>query len=132
MPSLASATIIGHLGADPEVKESRNGKSFAKCRVAVSRKGRDEKVTDWYGVTVFGLEAEWLSRDAHKGSLVVASGRLEIDVWTDRDGNERTTPCIVANSCRCLDPREKPARQHKDSEWDAAANAKVDDGELPF
>ena len=45
---LNHVTLIGRLVADPESKQTPNGKSVCSIRIAVDRKGR-EKETDFFG-----------------------------------------------------------------------------------
>jgi len=50
--------IIGHLGADPEVKSFQNGGRIANLRIAVTEKWKDKQSgeqkerTEWVPVTI--------------------------------------------------------------------------------
>lgn len=44
--------IIGHLGADAEVKAVQGGSQFVAFRVACSQKFNDKEVTQWYDCTL--------------------------------------------------------------------------------
>lgn len=76
----AFITIIGRLGADPELKSSEKG---ARCtiRIAVNQ-GKDS--TGWYSATIFGARGEALyNTDLRKGSFIAVSGKL---VANEKDG----------------------------------------------
>lgn len=44
--------IIGHLGADAEVKAVQGGSQFVAFRVACSQRFSDQEVTQWYDCTM--------------------------------------------------------------------------------
>ncbi len=96
MSSLNKATIIGHLGADPEVKSFQNGGRIANLRVATSESWKDKATgerkerTEWHTVTIsndglIGVVEKYL----RKGSKVYLEGSLRTRKWQDRDGNDR-------------------------------------------
>jgi single-stranded DNA-binding protein len=94
MPTYAHATVICHLSADPEQKMGSNGKPFVNVRAwTKDRDWRDkEKVlfTSWRGI-LSGPPAEWLVRDGHKGSLVMMSGTIRVDIYKPADGEARAS-----------------------------------------
>src|SRR5690606_15998939 len=64
MSNLNRVILMGHLGADPELKTTQDGLSLLKMRLATSEswidktsKEREER-TEWHDVTVFGARAE--------------------------------------------------------------------------
>lgn len=56
---LNKATIIGHLGADPEIRRAQDGRPIANFNVATSERWNDKQTgekkehTDWHRVVVF-------------------------------------------------------------------------------
>src|SRR5436189_2662672 len=91
MAGLCKVTLIGNLGADPELKYSQAGTAVLKFRVAAnSRKknatGEWEDHTEWFGVTAFANLAERQAEQLHKGSGVYVEGRLESRVWESDNG----------------------------------------------
>lgn len=100
-------TVIGNVGQDPELKYTASGKPIAKFSVADTR-GKDEaKQTQWHRVTVFDEQAEVVVEQVRKGARVLVTGRLQIDEYTDKDGNKRTSYDIVADDV-CLSLRWRP------------------------
>jgi len=70
-------TIVGHLGKDPESKQSQSGKQYTTVSLAVSRKiSAEQKETTWFVVTAWENQGSYLANYAQKGSLVMVVGRL--------------------------------------------------------
>src|SRR5713101_6173285 len=106
--------IIGNLGSEPEQRFTAEGVSMASIRVAVNsrRKGADgEQVerTDWFRVRAMGSKADYVQRFT-KGQRVLVIGRLEIDEWTTREGEKRTSFDIWADDVVNLSRRDESAQ----------------------
>ena len=95
--------IMGRLTRDPELRRTGSGIAVASFTVAVDRDfGKNEngeKETDFIDCVAWRNTAEFVSRYASKGRMVVVSGRLQIRGWTDKDGNKRRTAEVVADNC---------------------------------
>lgn len=104
-------TLIGNLGADPEVRYTASGSAVANVRLATAEAWRDresgeqQERTEWHRVVFFGRLAEIVEQYLRKGSQVYVEGRLQTRKWQDRDGNERYTTEIVANEMQMLGGR---------------------------
>lgn len=102
-------TLIGNLGADPEVRNTTGGSSVTNIKVATSETWKDKQTgerkeqTEWHRVVFFGKLAEIAGEYLRKGSKVYIEGRLQTRKWQDRDGNDRYTTEIVANDMQMLD-----------------------------
>ena len=96
-------TIMGRLTRDPELRRTGSGTAVASFSVAVDRDfGKNEngeKETDFIDCVAWRNTAEFISKYASKGRMVVVSGRLQIRSWTDKDGNKRRTAEVVADNC---------------------------------
>ena len=94
--------IMGRLARDPDVRHTQSGVTVCSLTLAVDRDIKDkqtgERKTDWINVTAWRGTAELVSRYLHKGDRAVVVGRLEIQEWTDREGNKRTTPTVNAEN----------------------------------
>ncbi|MCB9081716.1 MAG: single-stranded DNA-binding protein [Lewinellaceae bacterium] len=95
-----SVSLIGRLGADPELKKMESGNALTLFRLATSdnyRNERGEKVetTQWHSCIVWGKQAELAAEWLKKGKEVALRGRLEYREYTDKDGNKRSAPQIV-------------------------------------
>jgi len=103
--------LIGNLGKDPEVRHLESGVSVARFSVATNESYQDKNkewqtVTEWHDVVVWRGLAERAERQLHKGSLVFVEGKLTHRKWQDKEGNDRYTTEVVANTFRSLEKRE--------------------------
>lgn len=111
--SLNKVMLIGHLGADPALRELDNGTPVCNFRVATSESWKDKdsgdrkERTEWHSVVVFGKLAEIANDYAHKGTLVYLEGSLRTRKWSDKNGHDRYSTEIVASELQVLTPRDK-------------------------
>ena len=83
--------LIGHLGADVELKTLDNGNSVARISVATNEYYKNkagEKVTDttWHNVVAWGKTAELANQLLKKGSEVALEGKLSNRSYEDKTG----------------------------------------------
>lgn len=94
--------IMGRLTRDPEMRRTGTGTPVVSFTLAVDRDfgGKDggEKETDFIDVVAWRNTAEFVEKYFSKGRMAVASGRLQIRAWTDKDGNKRRTAEVVADN----------------------------------
>lgn len=96
-----SVVIVGRLGQDPEIKYFESGSVKARFSLAVDRTfSRENKVTDWFSIEVWGRQAEFVGEWVKKGSMVSVSGTLETNRYTDQAGNPKEWPYIKASDVR--------------------------------
>lgn len=114
---LNHVTIMGRLCADPELRYTNQGDiPVTSFRIAVERDYANqsgERETDFYDVTAWRGTAEIICEYFSKGRMIAIDGRLETRSWEDRDGNNRVSVGIVAESVYFADSKreeEKPAR----------------------
>ncbi|MBF0098914.1 MAG: single-stranded DNA-binding protein [Magnetococcales bacterium] len=98
--SLNKVQLIGHLGADPEVRFTQDGRAIAGLRVATTeswtdKQGQKQERTEWHSVSVFGKLAEIAQQYLRKGSKVFLEGQLQTDKYTDKQGIERYSTKVV-------------------------------------
>ena len=136
-------TIMGRLTRDPEMRSTQSGVAVASFTLAVDRDfgGKDggEKQTDFIDCTAWRHTAEFVSKYFSKGRMAVVSGRLQIDNYTDNDGNKRKSAKVIADNNYFGDSKKDGAAG---GQGDVAASftpapsglvpVDVDDGELPF
>lgn len=102
MPSMNRATLIGHLGRDPEIRTMQNGSRVANMTLATSESWKDKATgekkerTEWHRVVVWndalvGVCEKYLN----KGSLILVEGQIQTRKWTDQSGVEKYSTEIV-------------------------------------
>ena len=112
MASVNKVILVGNLGRDPEVRYTPSGAAVCTLRLATTRnwKNRDsgerQEETEWHSVVLYDRQAEIAGEYLKKGRPVYIEGRLKTRKWQDKDGHERYTTEIVADSMQLLGGRE--------------------------
>lgn len=112
MASVNKVIIVGNLGRDPETRYMPNGEAVTNVAVATTEswkdKGSGEKkeLTEWHRITFYRKLAEIAGQYLKKGSQVYVEGRLQTRKWTDKDGVERYTTEIIADTMQMLGSRQ--------------------------
>lgn len=93
-----SIVIVGRAVRDAEVRYSTGEKStaFGNYTLAVDRpyKKDGEKETDFIMCKVIGKTAEFAEKYIAKGLKMIVRGRMQIDNYTDKDGNKRQSAYV--------------------------------------
>jgi single-strand DNA-binding protein len=111
MASLNRVTLIGNLGADPEVRYTQNREAIATIRIATTEtykdksSGEKKEITEWHRVVFFGRTAEVVGEYLKKGSPVYVEGRIQSRKWQDKDGQDRYVVEILASEMKMLGTR---------------------------
>ncbi len=103
--------LIGHLGKDVEIINTKTGLSIAKFSVATSdyyRNSSGEKVTNtqWHNIVAFGKTAELVERLLKKGVKVLIQGKLVYNKYEDKKGIIRYSPSIILSEFEILSPKK--------------------------
>jgi len=106
--------LIGHLGADVELKTLDNGNSVARISIATNESYKNkagEKVdnTTWHNVVAWGKTAELANQLLKKGSEVALEGKLSNRSYEDKEGNKRYISEVVMNEFLLMDKKKAEA-----------------------
>ncbi len=99
-----NVTITGRLGGDPELRFTAQGKAVASVSLVSSKSTKlpdgnwEDTETTWYRVTVWDTMAENVAESLTKGDAVIVVGRLFMDTYTDKMGQERQSLKVNAYS----------------------------------
>lgn len=110
MDGLNRVTLLGNLGADPELRMTQGGQAVLSLRLATSEsyldrnKVRQER-TEWHRVSLWGNRAEALGKILAKGERVLVEGRLQTRSYEDRDGKKVYQTEVVATNVVLLPDR---------------------------
>lgn len=100
--ALNRVLLTGRLVSDPETRETGAGIKAANVRIAVERDFKNRETgardADFFTIVAWRGTADFLERYFHKGELVTVDGRLRQSNYVDRDGNNRSTVNVVAES----------------------------------
>lgn len=100
--SINKVILIGNLGADPEIRHTKDGRPIATLSIATNETWKDKNTgerqerTEWHRVVIFseGL-ANVVERYLRKGSKVYLEGQLQTRKWQDQEGKDRYTTEVV-------------------------------------
>lgn len=123
---LNKITIMGRLVRDPELKYTASNTAVTSFTLAVDR-DFGEKKTDFIDCVAWKQTAEFVCNYFHKGSLAVASGRLQLRDWEDQNGGKRRNAEVVVDSIYFGE-----SKRIDDSKPTFTELSNEDDGELPF
>src|SRR5690606_37079644 len=147
MASVNKVILVGHLGADPEVRFTPSGQAVANFRMATSEtwtdraSGQRQERTEWHRIVVWGKLGELCGEYLRKGRQCYVEGRLQTREWQDRDGQKRYTTEIVANQVVFLGGRGDGAMSSHGPSESAPSDPYRDEGlggfddgddEIPF
>ena len=111
MASVNKVILVGNLGADPETKYLPSGDAVANIRVATTDRWKDKasgemkEATEWHRIAFFGRLAEIAGEYLKKGSQVYIEGRIRTRKWQDKEGQDRYSTEIVADTMQMLGSR---------------------------
>lgn len=139
-------TICGRMVKDPEMRMTQSGTPVTSFTLAVERdfaNGTGAKETDFIDCVSFRSTAEFASKYFTKGSLTVASGRLQIRNWEDKEGNKRRNAEVVVDAMYFAErkrddaaPEDHAATSHPESTQPSFSGGFTEltdsDDELPF
>ncbi|MBC8309153.1 MAG: single-stranded DNA-binding protein [Phycisphaerales bacterium] len=110
MATYNKVLIMGNLTRDPELKQTPSNQSVAQIGIAMNRKFKDREgtmreETTFVDCEAWGRTAEVMSQYLSKGKPVFVEGRLKLDQWQDKDGNNRSKLKVVIESFQFIDSK---------------------------
>ena len=109
--------LLGRLGGDPEMKETKNGNQVCTFSLATSKKQNGNQKTTWHRCIAWNKKAEILNQYLRKGSEVFIKGELEVQSWKDDKGNDRQTYQTVVDDFQFVSGKKKS--QDDPDSWDS-------------
>ena len=127
--AIAINTVLlgGHLTRDPQVRLLSN-KAVANFAIAINRrfKGADGQVKEevtFVDIEAWGRTAELCGQYLTKRRACFIEGRLKLDQWQDKDGQNRQRLKVVAESVQFLDNKGRETAPAAPASGDQAAAA---------
>jgi len=111
MASVNKVIIVGNLGRDPETRYLPSGEAVTNISIATTDTWKDKatgekkEATEWHRVAFFGRLAEIAGEYLKKGSQVYVEGSLRTRKWQDKEGKDRYTTEIKADTMQMLGSR---------------------------
>ena len=95
--------LMGRLTGEPEIRytQGENATAIAHFQIAVDKRFKnknnpDAPTADFFRITSFGKQGEFVEKYLHKGTKIVMSGRIENNNYTDANGNKVYRDQIIA------------------------------------
>lgn len=127
-----SLHIMGRLCGEPEITSTTSGTTVARYTVAVDRRFAKEgqQKTDFFNCTSFGKQAEFAEKYLKKGTKVVISGEMRLDL-VQKDGKNVTYPKVNVNEVEFAESKKTDSGEVKtDNDFLSIPDGLVE--ELPF
>jgi single-strand DNA-binding protein len=87
--SVNKITLIGNVGRDPDIQQTKSGTKVAHFSIATNRRApagsEEEERTDWHRLTLWSKQAQFAEDYIRTGDRIYVEGRLEYDSY-ERDG----------------------------------------------
>ena len=129
-----NVVLIGRLTKDVELKYIQGtGTPVANFAIAVDREftGKDgKKEVDFIDIQVWGKSAENCSNYIGKGSLVGVQGSIRIDLYQNKEGENRKITRVNANRVQFLDT--KRTEQENKTNTNTLEFQEIDNDDIPF
>lgn len=129
--------LSGNLGADPDMRATRSGKSVANFSLAVAagKDAKGERITHWYECEAWEKTADVAQQYLHKGSKVLVRGIPRAEAYlSNKDGKPRATLRVTVRTLEMLDRRsdEDDASAQSSRSSGSGGYTEVESDELPF
>ena len=139
MGSVNKVILLGNLGRDPELRYTPSGSPVANFTLATNeswkdKEGQKQEHTEWHRVVAFGKLAEICGEHLRKGKQIYAEGAIRSRTYKDREGVDKTTVEIRADTLVMLgkpegsrgpaEPGPRPVPERAEPEFN--------DDDIPF
>ncbi len=143
MASLNKVILIGHLTADPELKQTPTGVSVCSFSIGVTRKyskAGEQAQSDFINIVAWRNTAEFISKYFKKGNAICICGSLQSRSWTAQDGSKRYATEVIADEANFVE-RKSDSQRVDDYQVPSFSNVPADapkfeevpgDDDLPF
>ena len=134
--------LVGRLTKDPDLTYTKgNGLAVVKFTLAVNRPrfNKDKpQEADFINCVCFGKRAEAIANYVQKGYRFGVIGRLQINKYTDKEGNNRWSTDVIINDFEFMQDKVNGGNSSNNSTQNTQQNnnddyVEVEDGDdIPF
>ena len=143
--------LLGRLTKDPEIRytQATEPMCVAKYTIAVNRRFKKEgkQDVDFINCVSFAKAGEFVERFLKKGMAICLSGSLQIEEYTDKNGQRQWFTQVVTEEIDFTESREayearmsrnsnnnntSPQKNYEPDNFSAIAKSIDDDDDLPF
>lgn len=108
MASLNKVILIGHLTADPELKQTPGGVNVTSFSIGITRpyiKKGETPQTDFLDIVAWRSTAEFIAKYFKKGNAICICGSIQTRSYTAQDGTKRYVTEIVADEASFIEKK---------------------------
>ncbi len=110
MPNLNRVMLMGNLTRDPELRFTPNNTAVCQVGMAINHRWKDQNGEQKEEVTfidceAWGRTAEVINQYLRKGRPIFIEGRLKLDQWQDKEGNNRSKLKVVVENFQFVDSK---------------------------
>ncbi len=104
MASYNKVLLMGNLTRDPELRHLPSNTAVVGLGLAVNERWRNKQTDQWeervnfIDCEAFGRTAEIIQQYFQKGRPIFIEGKLRLDQWQDKEGNNRSKLKVVIDS----------------------------------
>ena len=106
--SVNKITLIGNVGRDPDIQQTKSGTKVAHFSIATNRRApagsEEQERTDWHRLTLWSKQAQFAEDYIRTGDRIYIEGRLEYDSY-ERDGVTIPSAEITVQELVMLTPK---------------------------
>lgn len=128
--------LIGRMARDPELRRTEKGTPVVSFALAVDRRFQRDAV-DFIDCVAWRSTAEFVDKYFRKGKRVALTGSIQVRKWKDKDGNDRKSVEVIADSVEFADGKDQGAGSYAADQMAAGGSQQFteiedEDEELPF
>lgn len=138
MASFNKVILIGHLTADPELKQTQSGLSVTSFQIGVARKytpKNEQPQSDFINIVAWKQTAEFICKFFKKGNAICICGNIQTRTYDARDGTKRYVTEVIAEEATFVEKKDPTATAMAFTTAQSIATAKSPDsidGDYPF
>lgn len=124
---------LGNLTRDPESRETKSGKNVTNFSIAINNKVND--TVTYIDVETWNKSADNCKRFLSKGRRVLVEGRLQLNTWKSKSGENRSKIYCVADSVTFLsksDQEPSPSNSPQNQTEEISHQEEDDFADVPF
>jgi single-strand DNA-binding protein len=137
MGGVNKVILLGNAGKDPDIRHLEGGVTVASFPLATTESFRDKnsgekrEQTEWHNIVMWRALAESVEKsELKKGDRVYLEGKIRTRKWNDKDGNQRFTVEIVADTFTIINRKRDKTEEGVTADTQAIAETAASD--LPF
>lgn len=115
--------LLGNLGRDPDIRHLEGGIMVASFPLATTEHFKDKnsgekrEQTEWHNIVMWRALAESVEKsELKKGDRVYLEGKIKTRKWQDKDGNQRFTVEVVADTFTIINRKKAPVTEGAEGE----------------